>query len=43
MHFFSLINMHLLKVTLIALSKYERVNGAKKCDLFLFSKVEYNF
>ena len=30
MHFLSSIETHLLKVTLIALSKYERGNGAKK-------------
>ena len=41
--FLSSIEIHLLKVTQIALSKYERGNGAKKSELFLVSKVEFNF
>ena len=41
MHFLSSIEIHLLKVTLIALSKYERENGAKKRVRFLASKVDF--
>ena len=40
---FEFIEFHLLKATLIALSKYERGNGAKKRECFLVSKVEFNF
>ena len=40
MHFLSLIESLLLKVTYIALSKYERGSGAKKRERFLVSKVE---
>ena len=43
MHFLSSIEIHLLKLTLIALSKYERGNGAKKRECFLVLKVEFNF
>ena len=43
MHFLSSIEIHLLKVTLIALSKYERGNGAKIRERFLASKVVFNF
>ena len=40
---FELIEIHLLKVALIALSKYERGNGGKKRERFLVSKMEFNF
>ena len=43
MHFLSSIEVCLLKVTLIALSKYERGKGLKKFERFLVSKVEFNF
>ena len=43
MHFLSSNEIHLLKVTSIALYKYESGNGAKKRERFLVSKVEYNF
>ena len=43
MHFLSSIEINLLKVTEIALSKYERGNGVKKCERFLVSKVEFIF
>ena len=43
MHFLSSIEIHLLKVTQIALPKYERANGAKKRERFLVLKVEFNF
>ena len=35
MHFLSSIEIHLLKVTELTLSKYERGNGAKRRELFL--------
>ena len=41
MHFLSLIEIHLLKVTEISLSIYERGHGAKNCEQFLVSKVEF--
>ena len=43
MHFLSSIEILLLKLTSIALSKYERGNGAKKRERFLISKGEFNF
>ena len=43
MHFLSSIEIDLLKVTLIALSKYKRANGGKNREQFLVSKVEFNF
>ena len=43
MNLLSSIEIHLLKVTQLALSKYERANGAKKRERFLVSKVEFNF
>ena len=43
MPFLSSVEINLLKVTYIELSKYEPGNGAKKCERFLVSKVEFNF
>ena len=43
MHCLSSIEIHLLRVTLITLFKYERVAGAKTRERFLVSKVESNF
>ena len=40
--FFSSIEFHLLIVTKIALSNYERRNGAKNREQFLVSKEEFN-
>ena len=42
MYFLSSIEIHLPKVMLIALSKYERANGAKTRERFLVSNVEFN-
>ena len=43
MHFLSSIEIYLLKVAEVALSKTERGNSAKKRERFLVSKVEFNF
>ena len=40
MRFLSSIEIHMLKMTLVALSKYERGIGAKKRERFLVSRVE---
>ena len=43
MHFLSSIEIPLLNVTIIALSKYECAKGAKIRERFLVLKVEFNF
>ena len=43
MHLLTSIEFHLLKVTEIALSQYERANGAKISERFLVLKVQFNF
>ena len=42
-YFLSSIEIHMLKVTQIALFKYERANGATIRERFLVSKVKFNF
>ena len=42
MHFLNSIEINLLKVKLIALSRYERGNGTKKREQFLVSKADFN-